>query len=188
MRADLHPGISLSHVLQESSYVLHLPVKPSQALLVRAIRTQSDCPLQVRMLVSSPSTAVWYGKESTSKDDLGGYEIRRKDWSDALSRIRNSTRNEWEARTVYMVRFHPVYGVARVDWTCEGYERSESMTAHPCTPASSLGLREHSHAAAPCLYPTRIWLSSSWWSVETNRAITNSCIGEAITRLLSDTE
>ena len=82
----------------------HLPVKPSQALLVRAIRAQSDCPLEVRMLVSSPSKAAWYGKDSTSKDDLGGYEIRRKDWSDALSRVRNSTRNEWEARTVYMVR------------------------------------------------------------------------------------
>ena len=46
---------------------------------------------------------AWYGKEPSTSEQ-GGYEIRRKDWADALTRVRNSTRPEWEARTVYMVR------------------------------------------------------------------------------------
>lgn len=35
---------------------------------------------------------------------MGGYEVRLKDWEDALTRIRDPSREDWEKRTVYMVR------------------------------------------------------------------------------------
>ena len=57
------------------------------------------------MRVTAPSKDAWYGKDPpTSKDDGGGgYEVRLKYSADALARARNSARNEWEARTVYVV-------------------------------------------------------------------------------------
>lgn len=104
VRTHRHLGIPLSYLGQQSPYLSHLGDRPSEASLVRAVRAHADSLFEVRMLVTSPSKA-WYGKEF-STDDQGGYEIRRKDWSDALIRVRNSTRNEWEARTVYMVSRH----------------------------------------------------------------------------------
>ena len=56
------------------------------------------------MLVTSPSKGAWYGKDPSSKQDSGGYEIRLTHWADALARANNSLRNEWEERTVYVVR------------------------------------------------------------------------------------
>ncbi|KAI0737746.1 hypothetical protein C8Q80DRAFT_1222772 [Daedaleopsis nitida] len=82
--------IPLSYLVRQSSHLVHLGSTPSDASLARAIRGHADSLLEVRMLVTSPSKAQ------------GGYEIRRKDWGDALVRVRNSTRNEWETRTVYM--------------------------------------------------------------------------------------
>ena len=101
--AHLHLGIPLSYLLQQSTYLHHIGTRPPDTALVKAVRSHAQDSLEVRMLVTSPSKAAWYGKDS-EKDEQGGYEIRRKDWSDALIRVRNSTRHEWEARTIYMVR------------------------------------------------------------------------------------
>ncbi|TFK79820.1 hypothetical protein K466DRAFT_605843 [Polyporus arcularius HHB13444] len=94
--------VPLSYVLQQSTHIAHLHVKPPDAAFVKAVRAQTECPFEVRMLVSSPSKSAWYGNELSMKEDPGGYEIRRRDWSEALTRVRNSTRNECEAQTVYM--------------------------------------------------------------------------------------
>ncbi|KAI9057683.1 hypothetical protein FKP32DRAFT_1660778 [Trametes sanguinea] len=78
------------------------------------------------MRVSAPPKAAWYGSDpSSSTDDLGGYEVRRRDWRDALSRARSSTRHEWESRTVYVVRH-------------------TSAPAHECIPLA--------HRAVPHIY------------------------------------
>lgn len=103
VRAHLHPGIPLSYLLQHSTYFLHLSSRPPEAALVRAMRNHAPDTFEIRMLVAAPSKAAWYGKD-VSTEEQGGYEIRRKDWADALVRVRNSTRNEWETRTVYLVR------------------------------------------------------------------------------------
>ena len=106
--ADLHPGIPLSFLVQHSTYLLHLQSRPSDSALVRAIRGHAEDMLKIRLRVTAPSKSAWYGKDpSSSKDDEGGYEIRLKHTADALARVRNSVRNEWEARTVYVVRSFP---------------------------------------------------------------------------------
>ncbi|RPD67485.1 hypothetical protein L226DRAFT_542537 [Lentinus tigrinus ALCF2SS1-7] len=127
--------IPLSYVLQQSPYISHLPVRPAEPMLIRAIRAQADCPLEVRMLVSSPSKAAWYGKESSSRDESGGYEIRRRDWSEALTRVRNSTRNEWEARTVYMesipLSSRTIPGIFHFASFLSGHSDVQSITLPP---------------------------------------------------------
>ncbi|KAI0787136.1 hypothetical protein BC629DRAFT_1582279 [Irpex lacteus] len=61
-------------------------------------------------------------------DSVGGYEVRLKDWNETLQRSRNSTRNEWESRTVYIEGiplqhraivgiYHLVSGLLPVDTT-----------------------------------------------------------------------
>ena len=56
---------------------------------------------------STPPSSVWYGMGKTSrKKDVGGYEVRRRDWStlrDCPSR--GWSRARWDEMTVYMVRF-----------------------------------------------------------------------------------
>lgn len=77
--------------------------RPSEAALVKAIHAHASNFFDVRMLMSSPSRAVWYGKISPSQTVLGGYEVRLKDAKSTLHRARNSSRNEWEARAIYIV-------------------------------------------------------------------------------------
>ncbi|KAH9854863.1 hypothetical protein C2E23DRAFT_725373 [Lenzites betulinus] len=105
VRTELHlPGLPLSDIAHHSSYLSHPNLKPvPESAYVKAVRTCAPELLEVRMRVSAPSRAGWYGEgSSASQDDSGGYEIRRKDWRDALLRARNHTRPEWELRTVYM--------------------------------------------------------------------------------------
>lgn len=77
---------------------------PSETTLVKAIRAHTSDVFEVRMLMSSPSRAVWYGRNMSQHDAVGGYEVRLKDWRSILDRAGNSTRQEWEARTLYIVR------------------------------------------------------------------------------------
>ncbi|OSC97934.1 hypothetical protein PYCCODRAFT_1418603 [Trametes coccinea BRFM310] len=95
--------IPLSVLHRHSPFLAHLNRNPPESTFVRAVRAHAPELLEVRMRVSAPHKAAWYGSDSSSAtDDLGGYEVRRKDWRDALSRARNSTRHEWDLRTVYM--------------------------------------------------------------------------------------
>ena len=74
----------------------------SETTLVKVIRSFASEVFDVRMLMSSPSRAVWYGR-TTSKDDTGGYEIRLKGWKDAITRAGGMTKGQWDERTIYLV-------------------------------------------------------------------------------------
>jgi hypothetical protein len=78
---------------------------PTEANVVKAIRSYAGDVLEVRMLVSAPSPSAWYPSWKSERDSVGGYEVRRKDWS-ALSDnpSREFTRAQWDDRTIYMVR------------------------------------------------------------------------------------
>ncbi|CDO77216.1 hypothetical protein BN946_scf184747.g29 [Trametes cinnabarina] len=95
--------IPISVLHQHSPYLARLNHTPPESTYLKALRAHASDLLEVRVRVSAPPKAAWYGSgPSSSPDELGGYELRRKDWRDALSRARNSTRHEWESRTVYM--------------------------------------------------------------------------------------
>lgn len=82
---------------------------PPEAILVKAIRTHAADTFDVRVLVSTPSRQAWYGKDPKLRDTLGGYEICLKNAREALHRARNSMRNEWDARTIYVENTPPQY-------------------------------------------------------------------------------
>ena len=83
-------------------YLTSLHEIPSEAAFARAARAHGS-EVEVRMHVGAPDKGVWYGK-GAKQDAGGGYEVRRKDTAEALVRARNSTRHEWDAQTVYLVR------------------------------------------------------------------------------------
>ncbi|EKM59920.1 uncharacterized protein PHACADRAFT_206140 [Phanerochaete carnosa HHB-10118-sp] len=83
--------------------------RPPEAILVKAIRAHASDIFDARMLMSAPSRAAWYGKNPTSRDAFGGYEVRLKGAKEALHRARNSVRNEWEALTIYIENVPPQY-------------------------------------------------------------------------------
>ncbi|KAL4081447.1 hypothetical protein V8B97DRAFT_27979 [Scleroderma yunnanense] len=91
----------------------------SETEVVKALRTYASEMLQVRMLVSAPSSSVWYGTGKTSrKKDVGGYEVRRKDWETLLDHpLRKLRTAQWEERTVYMecvpTQCRSIAGIAR---------------------------------------------------------------------------
>ncbi|KAI0758035.1 hypothetical protein C8Q74DRAFT_1452023 [Fomes fomentarius] len=129
--------IPFSYLRQQSTYFVHLSSKPPEAALVRAVRHHAEDTLEIRMLVAAPSKAAWYGKEVTTEEQ-SGYEIRRKDWADALVRVRNSTRNEWETRTVYLesvpLLYRSVAGIyqfSTVLLSSTGSSRVQSITLPP---------------------------------------------------------
>jgi hypothetical protein len=77
---------------------------PTEANAVKAIRTYAGDVLEVRMLVSAPSASAWYPSWKPERDSIGGYEVRRKDWSTLLDNAtREFTRSQWDDRTIYMV-------------------------------------------------------------------------------------
>jgi hypothetical protein len=77
---------------------------PTEANVVKAIRTYAGDVLEVRMLVSAPSASAWYPSWKPERSSVGGYEVRRKDWSTLLDNTtREFTRSQWDDRTIYMV-------------------------------------------------------------------------------------
>ena len=95
--------IPLRYLLSHSSTLSTLDSSPTETAIAKAIRARDCGALEVRVLVSSPSRSAWYGKDST-KDQLGGYEVRRRDWADVLQRIHQLTEDDWAASTIYVVR------------------------------------------------------------------------------------
>ncbi|PSR92236.1 hypothetical protein PHLCEN_2v4766 [Hermanssonia centrifuga] len=90
---------------------------PPESTLLKSIRTYLSDRLEVRVLMSSPSRSTWYGKQLSPFKNVGGYEVRLKNWEDTLRRVGNSTRSEWESRTVYMenipTQFRSIPGIRR---------------------------------------------------------------------------
>lgn len=95
--------IPLRYLLSHSTTLSTLDPPPTETTIAKAIRAQDDDALQVRVLVSAPSRSAWYGKDSV-KDELGGYEVRRGDWADALQRAQQLTEDDWATSTIYAVR------------------------------------------------------------------------------------
>ncbi|KAG1752410.1 uncharacterized protein EDB91DRAFT_1195246 [Suillus paluster] len=83
---------------------------PTEANVVKAIRTYAGDMLDVRMLVSAPSSSAWYPSWKTERNSVGGYEVRRKDWPTLLDNAtREFTRGQWDDRTIYMENIPPQY-------------------------------------------------------------------------------
>ncbi|KAI5993638.1 hypothetical protein EDD15DRAFT_2388070 [Pisolithus albus] len=61
------------------NYLMRRPPFPSEVEVVKALRAYADKVLE------APSSSVWYGTGKTSrKKDVGGYEVRRRDWEKLL--------------------------------------------------------------------------------------------------------
>ncbi|KAG2141646.1 hypothetical protein BD769DRAFT_1626178 [Suillus cothurnatus] len=91
---------------------------PTEANAVKAIRTYAGDVLEVRVLVSAPSASAWYPSWKPERDSIGGYEVRRKDWSTLLDNAtREFTRSQWDDRTIYMenipAQYHTIPGIIR---------------------------------------------------------------------------
>ncbi|KAG2042062.1 hypothetical protein BDR03DRAFT_912464 [Suillus americanus] len=91
---------------------------PTEANTVKAIRTYAIDVLEVRMLVSAPSASAWYPSWKSERSSIGGYEVRRKDWSTLLNNAtREFTRGQWDDRTIYMenipAQYHTIPGIVR---------------------------------------------------------------------------
>ncbi|KAH9884926.1 hypothetical protein C8Q73DRAFT_718494 [Cubamyces lactineus] len=148
VNAELRRGLAsaddgwlpLSTLHRLSAYFPHIIPSVPESAYVKAIRTHASELLEVRMRVSAPSKSGWYGtstsassSSSTREDDAGGYEVRRKDWRDALLRARNSSRHEWESRTVYMecipLAHRAIPGVYRRTASLLGFtDREQTLT------------------------------------------------------------
>lgn len=91
---------------------------PTEANVVKAIRSHAGDMLEVRMLVSAPSASAWYPSWKPERSSVGGYEVRRKDWSTLLDNAtREFTRSQWEDLTIYMenipAQYHTIPGIIR---------------------------------------------------------------------------
>ena len=73
-----------------------------EATLVKALRTHAAAFLEVRMLMSSPTRAEWYGQHTAAKN-VGGYEIRLKETEETLERVVNASKGSWDEKTLYVV-------------------------------------------------------------------------------------
>ncbi|OJA18089.1 hypothetical protein AZE42_04161 [Rhizopogon vesiculosus] len=83
---------------------------PTEASVVKAIRTYAGDVLEVRMLVSAPSASAWHPSWTPERDSVGGYEVRRKDWSTlSENATRDFTRAQWDDHTIYMENIPPQY-------------------------------------------------------------------------------
>ena len=105
--------VPINYLLRRSPFCGALPPdtgqEPSETEVVKALVSHT---LEVRIrLPSSASSAqpssVWYGTRKTSrKKDVGGYEVRRRDWSTLRDRpSRGWTCARWDDMTAYVVRF-----------------------------------------------------------------------------------
>lgn len=82
-----------------------MDTRPPEAMLVKAIRTHASDTFEVRMMMASPSRAIWHGKEGAAQSSsAGGFEVRLKDWEEVLRRAGDRTRGTWDTLTVYVVR------------------------------------------------------------------------------------
>ena len=91
--------IPLNNFLSRSIILAPLNLVRSHAAIVKALRECASDVFDVRLLVSIPASTTWFRNRL---DDVGAYEIRRKDWVDALTRP--YSREVFNGKTVYVVR------------------------------------------------------------------------------------
>ncbi|KAF8547011.1 hypothetical protein OG21DRAFT_1517701 [Imleria badia] len=118
--------VPINYLLRRAPFRGSLPSastnpEPSETEALKALRTHASRTFEVRMRLptSTSSASVWYGTGKTSrKKDVGGYEVRRRDWAtlrDCSSR--GWTRARWDEMTAYMECIPPQYrsvgGIAR---------------------------------------------------------------------------
>ena len=97
------PDVSLVRLIRESEGFADMKTTPSEVDIIRAIRQHLPDVLEARILVSSPQNSDWYASGSRS-ETTGGYEIRRKDWRSVRSLAVPLRKQDWDAKTVYLVR------------------------------------------------------------------------------------
>ncbi|KAF7789463.1 hypothetical protein EIP86_000408 [Pleurotus ostreatoroseus] len=96
--------VPLSYLIAESPYLAGCGHEPEEGALVRAVRMHAAEELEVRMIMSEPSRAVWYGRRVDSGMG-GGYEVRaRGGYREAtMQGAQAGTREGWDSRTVYVL-------------------------------------------------------------------------------------
>ncbi|TFK43971.1 hypothetical protein BDQ12DRAFT_596164 [Crucibulum laeve] len=92
---EFYKVIPLSYVLHHSPVLRGLRLDDAQTAIVKALRTHAPDFVEVRLLVSQPSSSTWYGGQGKEK---GGYEIRRKSRDETTGR----SKQDWENLTIYM--------------------------------------------------------------------------------------
>ncbi|KAF9819482.1 hypothetical protein IEO21_02090 [Rhodonia placenta] len=92
--------IPLNHILHQPPFTTAFRTVPQETAVVKAIRAHASDSFNLRMIVSASSRPTW--QEPWDVENVGGYEIRRKDWKEALQRSRNYSKHEWDDRTIYM--------------------------------------------------------------------------------------
>lgn len=75
---------------------------PSEASIVKALRTHAEDEIEVRMVLSGPTWSNW-ASTSSSQMDEGMYEVRPKKGTGTGGEV--YTRDYWAQRTVYIVSF-----------------------------------------------------------------------------------
>ncbi|KAG8218936.1 hypothetical protein J3R82DRAFT_4644 [Butyriboletus roseoflavus] len=154
--------VPINYLLRRTPFRSSLPLAsgqpdPSETEVVRALRTHASHTLEVRMRLASSSSAsappasVWYGTGKTSrKKDVGGYEVRRRDWSTLRDRLSCGwSRARWDDMTAYMECIPPQYrtvgGIARFAETLlslsSGPETDTDM--EPCLRVQCVTLPPH---------------------------------------------
>ena len=94
--------VPLVPLIRESERFTDIKPAPPEADVVRAIQNHLSDVLEARILVSSPQDPAWRPPGSRS-ETAGGYEIRRKDWRSIRSITAPLRKQDWDARTVYLV-------------------------------------------------------------------------------------
>lgn len=106
--------IPLSYLLSSSKILAPLQLQDSQTLIVKALRSCASDVIDVRLVLSEPSSFTRFGSRGSSKS-AGGYELRRKDWTSA--QFGESSQADWDDQTIYVENIPPQYrtipGIAR---------------------------------------------------------------------------
>lgn len=111
--------VPINYLIRRPPFRGSLPTELSETEVVKALRSYASETLEVRMLGSGSSSSVWYGTGKTSrKKDVGGYEVRRKDWETLRDHpLRQLRAVQWAERTVYMecvpIQYRSDAGIAR---------------------------------------------------------------------------
>ncbi|KAF9458488.1 hypothetical protein BDZ94DRAFT_1270562 [Collybia nuda] len=105
--------IPLTSLLRTSKILAPLHLWSLETAIAKAIRFHAATSLEIRLRVSEPSTSAWT-KAGDSAAEVGGYEIRRKDWEITREHL---SRGQWEERSIYLenipVQFRTIPGIVR---------------------------------------------------------------------------
>ncbi|KAG6810701.1 hypothetical protein H0H93_014795, partial [Arthromyces matolae] len=94
--------VPLSHLLRRSVTLKPLNLTNFEIPIAKAVRLDGSSVVEVRLLVSDPSSSGWSSKRDNARD-IGAYEIRLKNIDSASPRpSQKYTKQDWEERTVYV--------------------------------------------------------------------------------------